>query len=182
MSSLKLVDKKVDKICKENKLIDPEIFYSPISSWFYLIGLITSVFGTGFLVLIYLYPINKYLIFIPIPYLLVSYFLSCKLNNSFAITTKKVVIINPNFPFRNYIEFNKNDIKKITIDKSNKTFFNLFLIINQNYVKIETKNQIETFYCDGLEIDSYEEIWTDKSLDSLNYALKKSNLLVEFNF
>jgi hypothetical protein len=181
MSSIKLVDKRVDNICKKNKLDDFEIFYSPISHWFFLISLILVMGGNGFYAFTYLISIDKYLIFIPIPYLLVSYVLSCKLNNSFAITTEKVVIINPNFPFRNYKEFNKKDIKKITIDKSSKTFFYLFLIVNQNYVKIETKDQIEIFYCNGLEIDGYEDIWTEKSLDSLHIAFEKSNLVVEFN-
>ena len=177
-----MVDNRVAKICKKNGIKDCEIFYSPISTWFLVISLILFYGGSGCLILFYLYSFNKFLILITIPYFFISFFLFSKLSNSFAITSDKIIVINPNFPFKKFKEYNKNQINKITIDSSNNMLYIFFLVFEQNYLIIETQNKQEKFYCIGLGIDAFDENWTEKTLDDLNYALSKDNIVTEFKF
>jgi hypothetical protein len=110
---------------------------------------------------------------------LISYLLFSKWSNSFVITPDKIIAINPNFLCKKYVEFDKSDVQKITIQSFSNIIGYFFLIGNQHFLQIECKNKVEKFYCVGLGHDSYYdeiECWTEKSLEDLHTALEKSGI------
>lgn len=170
-------DKRVDKQLKKNGFDHFTLFYSPISFWVViLVGIILS--GAG---LFYSILASEYIILI-IPYLFISYLVNAYLNNSFALTGDKLIVINPNFPFRKFKSYNRQEIKKITIDKIRMPWFLYFAAFGKNYVQIETKeNASVKYYCINLEEDAYDENWTDETLDTFNSTLKDKGYPAVFN-
>ena len=166
-------DFRVDKIAMRHGYSIYEVFYSPIIIWIFM-----TIY---FLVL----SISAFFQFLGewyyiIPYLLFGYLISSYLNNSFVITEKELLIINPNFPFNSFERYSIDSIEKVKID-SNKWLYLLFsfLIFDNNYVKITSKDKTRVYYCIGLQFDAFDENFTEKTLDDFSASLSKKDIVVE---
>ncbi|MBO9699953.1 MAG: hypothetical protein J7604_07065 [Sporocytophaga sp.] len=174
--SARIKDKRVDKIAIKQGYKDYEVFYSPLSIWlfftFYILMLSLSL-ALAFL---------EYWCYWP-GYLVPGYLISAYRNNSFILTEDELVVINPNFPFRNLRCYKIECIQKVKIDK-NKWFYFLIMFIEfeNNYVQINSEGKRKTYYCNGLNIDAYDENFTGKTLDDFSHSLTKKNIQVDFNF
>ena len=181
---MKLKDKVVDKILSSNQIQDYEVFYSPIKSWIVFFGILLVIMIPLLLVLIpYIIskiPINTFFIFI-LTYFSVGYLIISRLNHSFAITNKELIIINSHTIFRKLTKFKFEEIKNIRIASSKKlvilSFFGLVLF---HYIEINTLSEQHRFYCLFLDVDCYDENWTEKNLDDFNTALHLKKLKVQF--
>jgi hypothetical protein len=170
-------DKRVDKLLRREGINNFTVFYSPISFWFFTLIIIVisciSVFYTFFF--------SEYIIVI-VPYLIVSYLIAAYLNNSFSLASEKLVVINPNFPFRSFKSYDRQEIKKIIIDKIRFPWFKIFSVFGKNHITIETKNGNRfKYYCVNLEEDTYDENWTNETIDSFNSLLQSKGYVTVFN-
>ena len=174
--SLKLKDKRVDKILASKNYDYAEIFYSPISTWILFLALIMpSVAFLFFNAFIW-----KYWYFIVL-YFIISYLINAYLNNSFAVYEDKLFVINPNFPFRRFEIIKREDTKLITINNVKRQFFFIFMAFGGCYLSINVPNKKMKFHCAGLDLDSYDENWTEKTIDDLYYKLVQNKFQTEFN-
>ena len=174
--SLKLRDKRVDKMLASRSFGDAEIFYSPISSWLLILVLIlTSAAGLLFYLATWDY---WYLI---IPYSIISYLLNAFLNNSFALQDDKLFIINPNFPFRRFQIMKRDETKQITIDKVKGQWLMIFMATTGNFLSIKTTNKLYKFHCASLDQDAFDENWTEKTIEDFRFALDKNKFPTTYN-
>lgn len=164
-----LKDKRVDKMSAAKGITQGKMFYSPISMWFTTAALfIGSLAMCG---LIFGILFNKELLLLFLLYLALSFLVTSKLSHSFVITDETLIVINPNYPFRRWVVFQKKEIKKVVINHSHHGWYYLFLVMEQNYVIIETQDTTEKYYCVGLLEDTFDENYTEKTLDDLGDAL-----------
>ena len=167
--SFKLKDKRVDKMLASRQLENAEIFYSPISSWLLVLLLI---FSSAAWFLFYIATWNYW--YLIIPYFTISYLINAFLNNSFALYKDNLFIINPNFPFRRFQKIKRDDVNQITIDKIKRQWFLVFLAIGGNYLSVDTTNRKFKFHCAGLDQDSFDENWTEKTIEDLRFKLDQN--------
>lgn len=100
-------------------------------------------------------------------------------NNTPVLVKNELIIINPYFPFQNFEVFQMNDIKLIKIDKSSFLPAWFFLIFKSNDVEIYLENENKRFYCTSLQVDCYDENWTEKTMDDFKYSLLKRGVIIE---
>lgn len=176
--SFKTTDKRVDKVLAKNGLANAEVYYSPIKTAIYLLLLLLSSGGAILLFeLTTLWPICVLIIFLT----LVSYPIQAYSNNSAALTPDKLIIINPNFPFKKFIVFSRDEIIKIEIGENTFNWRKWLAFVGGNFIEVTTKKDKLRFYCAYLELDAYDENWTEKTIDDLHASLKNKNFPVEFN-
>ncbi|WP_028979860.1 hypothetical protein [Sporocytophaga myxococcoides] len=173
--SAKIRDKRVDKIAAKHGYKNYEVFYSPLSIW---------LFFTLYLLVLSL-PVTlsflEYWFYLP-GYLVLGYLISAYRNNSFILTEDVLVVINPNFPFRNFHCYKIESIQKVKIDTGKwSDFLIVFIQFGHNYIQINSEGKRRTYYCNGLDIDAYDENFTEKTLDDFSHRLSKKNILVDFN-
>ncbi len=170
-----LKEKRVDKILRAKGINDAEIYYSPITTWL-IVWLLLLPSAWWF---IYLLASTVYG-FLLIPYLIISYLLNAHHNNSFAFHGDKLIVVNPNFPFRHVSTIDLMDIKLVTIDNKKRKWLLAFVLVGENYLLIETKDSVQKFYCSGLELDGFDENWTEKTIEDLDTILKKKGIPTNF--
>ena len=56
----------------------------------------------------------------------------------------------------------------------------IFLIFKSNYIEVYFNNKKGRFYCSSLQLDSFDENWTEKTIDDLQYSLLKKGIMIEF--
>jgi len=109
-------------------------------------------------------------------YGILSYLVNSFHNNSFALQDKELIAINPNFPFRRLSVISIDDIEQIEIDRGQRKWKYLFLLFEDNYLSIKTKNTTYKFYCSGLAMDGYDEGFTEKTIEDLDNDLKQKGI------
>jgi len=181
--SMKLKDRRVDKILCDKKNLNNQIFYSPILTWivFWLI-LFCVVIPLVFIFWQLIWDSLGYNLFSILGvYFGIGYLIAAKLNNSFVLNEKDLIIVNPNFPWNKVRHIKMNDINRIEIDEDVHYFVaSLFGIVERNYIKVFTKKGAFRFYCMGLNIDCFYENWTEKTLDDFKRALEKMGVKTEW--
>jgi hypothetical protein len=126
--------------------------------------------------LAYLFPVCFLIYFIA------GYVVVASLNNSFVITDSKLVVINPNFPFRKVKSYSFEQINKVKIDSSNLLYITaIFAHFGSNYVELTTQDKVERFYCTSLDVDAFDENFTEKTIDDFHASLKQHKVYIEFN-
>ena len=174
---IKLKDKRVDKILASKKYDKAEIFCSPISTWIALLALMLP--SAGFL--FFNAWIWKHWYFVVL-YFIISYLINAFLNNSFALYEDKLLIINPNFPFRRFQIIKREEIKLISIDNVKRPqWLIIFMAVSGCYLSIEIADKTLKFHCAGLDLDAYDESWTEKTIDDLHYKLVENKFPTAFN-
>lgn len=179
--SSELKDRRVDSLLLKNGFSFNEIYYSPIKIWaiFYFLFLLAA-----FPFSIILIPIifSKYKVFL-ILYIVSAYLVAAFLNNSFTISNGKLIVVNPNPPFRKIKEYSISKIHHISI-KSNPWLLTAWLFgpLGSNYVELNFLETKKRFYCAGLDIDAYDENFTKLTLDDLHKDLIENGVKVEFGF
>lgn len=174
--SLNLKDKRVDKILQAKGIVTPEVFYSPVKTGpVALLMLALFTFPA-----IFLLPFPKYSLLI-LPHLPFVYLVYAYHNTSFALHDEKLTMINPNFPFKRIETVEIAEIELITIDKRIIHWHLLFLLFGRNYVMIKTKQGVKKYHCACLELDAFDENWTEKTIDDFHLRLKEKDLPVVFN-
>jgi hypothetical protein len=179
--ALKLKIKKVDRILlkKGYSLEECEIYYSPITLWVVFIFMMLLIL-IPFLLSNFLNFVHPFLIYI-LSYFLLCYFLMRYLNNTPVLVKNQLIIINPYFPFQSFKIYQFEEIQKVKIDKLSYFFPSwLFLLFSINYMEVYVKNQKKRFYCSYLEVDAYDENWTEKTIDDFKYSLLKKGVMIEF--
>lgn len=170
-----LKDKRVDKMLFARNLVDTDIYYSPIVAWlFFLVVVLAIAHG-----LVFQLAFSKYFPLLLL-YILGGYTVCAFLNNSFALTQDALIVINPNFPFRQVKTYPLSDIRKITIDKSKWKWHFAFCIFGSNYIAIQTADDTKKYFCVGLELDAYDENLTEKTMDSFQDNLKGKGIQTVF--
>jgi hypothetical protein len=183
--SLKLKDLRIDKILSKNGYENYTIYYSPLKSWFVFFGIMIPILLPLaiflFSTIIELFLSNKYLftLFLSV-YIILGYLISSYVNNSFVLTKNELIIVNPNFPFRKFIVLKLNQIKlaEICNDKS-WVFTILFGVFGGNYVRISRFSDTKKFYCYNLDVDCFDENWTEKTFDDFFDDLNSKNVKVK---
>ncbi|MDJ1483004.1 hypothetical protein QNI16_21055 [Cytophagaceae bacterium YF14B1] len=112
---------------------------------------------------------------------LLGYVICGYLNNTFVLTTDKLLVINPNFPFTKIVTYKLNQIDDIEIYHSLLLQGICWIFFQSgNYVTITTGGYNFRYYCGSLCGDTYDENFTEKTIDDLHYALKERNIPVQF--
>jgi hypothetical protein len=181
MPSAKLKDRRVDKVLIQNdyNLEDCIIYYSPIVGLLYYAGIFVA-FTSGMILLLVYYACVKFTMFFSF-HLVIGYLLSAFLNNSFVITSKELIVINPNFPFKRFEKYDLNRIQKVVMDNSWLILFSWIFLLSSRYVCIIDELKQRKFYCAYLERDAYDENITEKNLDDFQAHLKKLSIKTEMN-
>lgn len=186
--SFKFKDKRIDKFLTDNNYSNYQIYYSPIKSWVFglsFILLTTLPFSIFFYFdILRLLTTNIFLCIALVSFLSIGYLINSYYNNSFVVLEHQLLVINRNFPFFRFKTYDFKDLKEIEINKGKSIFMNLiswfFMIFGSNYVRIKThKNVNKKFYCINLDVDCYDENWTEKSLDDFYNNLKNRNVRVD---
>jgi hypothetical protein len=172
--SFNLKDKRVDKMLRSKGVNDSDIYYSPIKTWLMIWFLLLP---SGWW-LIYILASTVYG-FILIPYLGISYLLNAHHSNSFALHHDQLIVVNPNFPFRRVTTIDLKDIKLVTIDATKRKWLRAFVLFGENYLLVTTKDHSRKFYCSGLELDGFDENWTEKTIEDLDTKLKEKGILTD---
>lgn len=180
--SAKTKDRRVDRVLEKlgYEATACEIFYSPVMVWVtYLMLFFMALLPVSLclLALLYRFPVYGGL------YFLLGYLMAAYLNNSVVLTQDKLIIINPNFPFRRSVIYDLAELRDVKIDQSKwlwSTFF-IFAHSGSNYVEISTDDKTRRFYCTCLQVDAFDENLTEKTMDDLHFALEKRNVPTEFN-
>jgi hypothetical protein len=73
-----------------------------------------------------------------------------------------------------------NDILNVTIDTKKRKWPQAFILFSENYIEVTTRNKSQKFYCTGLELDSYDENWTEKTIEDLDSNLKEKGIPTDF--
>jgi hypothetical protein len=173
--AMNLKDNRVDRMLAARGIESVDVYYSPIASWIYclimLIGVTLPLFFQFDLLLFYplflIYPLSGYLV-------------AGYLNNSFAITEKQIHIINPNFPFRQFKSYFLSEIELVTIDKTTMKWHHIFCVLGDNYVAIKSGSNADKYFCAGLELDAFDENWTEKTIDTFDHTLRQKKVPVRF--
>ncbi len=171
-------DKRVDRALQKLGYTDAEIFYSPLKGWLFWSSIL--VIGGLSMVLPLLWtawPLIPFVFFL-------SYLFNASRNNSFALTQDRLVIVNPNFPFRNITVLHLNDIETVTIDRDNLSWMALFIVLafGNNYIEVKTTEGSKRYYCAYLQQwDAYSRNLTEKCLDDLDKSLRKKGISTIFN-
>lgn len=176
--SAKIKDNRIDRIAKQRGYKRFETFYSPISMVLVFIVLICAT-AAPFLFEYYYYIIDYY--YYALLYGTFFYFGATYLNNSFVIAENDFLIINPNLPFTHITCYKIQEIQKIKIGCEKWYFPSSLVLQSGNFVEVQTKNKTKKYYCGSLEIDSYDENLTEKTLDDLHCSLSNKGILVEFS-
>jgi hypothetical protein len=113
-------------------------------------------------------------------YLILRYFVCAYLNNSFALSDTELIIINPNFPFQNLTKYRFEQISSIHISETANFFLFTFLLFEQNYVKVNGLNPSKKHYCVSLNVDAYDENFTELTMNDFHDDLKTRGLSVDF--
>ena len=177
--SFKFKDKRIDKYLKDNDYSNYVIYYSPIKSWFFGLSLIALT-----LLPVSIFITSNILVFTLVAfYFFIGYLITSYYNNSFVILENQLIIINRNFPFLRFKMYNFNDINEVEINEGKgvliKLVSGLFMIFGSNYVVIKTHfNTNRKYYCVNLDVDCYDENWTEKNLDDFSNDLKNRHLKV----
>jgi hypothetical protein len=172
--SAKTKDRRVNKIAKRLGYNNYEVFYSPIGNWLFFIGYLMIL---ALPVVIFFLTYWYWLLI----YLALGCLFSAYLNNSFIIAEKELVVINPNFPFRRIRSFKIDRISKIKIDENKfLKILSIFMITENNYIQIYSEEKKYKFYCSGLNIDAFDENFTEKTLNDFAYVLRDKEIIVEF--
>jgi hypothetical protein len=183
--ALKLKIKKVDRILLEKgySIEECEIYYSPITSWFVTLFMMLPFLypflfiDFDYLFLSFIYPLRIYIL----SYFLLGYFLIRYFNNTPVLVKNELIIINAYFPFQSFKIYQIEEIQKVKIDKLSPFFPSwLFLLFSINYVEVYVKNNKKRIYCPYLEVDCYDENWTEKTMDDFKYSLFKEGVTIEF--
>jgi hypothetical protein len=179
--SAKLKDRRVDKILIENdyNLEECTIYYSPITGWFFYMGLLIAVSSAYFFFIIYYVSIN-FAVFLAL-YCCLGYFICAFLNNSFIITSKELIVVNPNFPFRRFEKYDLNAIQKVVLDDSRLILLSWIFLLSSRYVNVHDEVKQRKFYCAYLERDAYDENITEKNLDDFEAHLKQVGIKTEMH-
>jgi hypothetical protein len=128
--SARYKDKRVDKTLSKLGFTEYEIFYSPlIVSLTYLLMLLAVSAGMFFPVLFSL-GYSFIVCTILICYFLLYYMIAAYSNNSFAITSDALVIINPNYPFRNHTVIPLKNITDIHIGSHTPVWRKIMLFLS----------------------------------------------------
>jgi hypothetical protein len=177
--SAKLKDRRVNTVLKQNdySLEDCTIYYSPIVGWLYYAGIFVA-FTYGMLLLLVYYAFVMFTMFFLI-YFVICYLFCAFLNNSFVITSKELIVVNPNFPFRRFEKFDLNSIKKVILHDSGLILFSWIFLLSSRYAIIHDEGKQRKFYCAYLERDAYDENITEKNLDDFEAHLKQLNIKTE---
>ncbi|MEM8890179.1 MAG: hypothetical protein AAGD28_19550 [Bacteroidota bacterium] len=174
-----LKDKRVDQILSEKGIQPAQIFYSPIIIWFAFLFLLPGIIGLSLLG--YFLLSGSADVYLAGLFLLSSYLIAAHLNNSFAINGDKFYVINPNFPFQKFQEFEFTKIYVVRIDQAKWGWlFFMFGYFGRNYVEVETAEGKFRFFCSGLDLDKFEENLTELCLDDLCLSLEEKDIPVEF--
>ena len=177
-SSNSITDRRVDSLLQKHQFFDFTIYYSPITSLAIVWGLLLLM---AIPLLMNILPkIPYWYVWVPgwgiFAYLLASY-----LNNSFAINGSKLIVVNPNFPFKRVQAYNLTEIKSIKIASAKYVYLaGLWGVFGGNYVEIETESGKRRFHCSELAVDAYDENWTKLTIDDLQEDLKQKGLKLEF--
>lgn len=182
--SFELRDQFVDKLLLKKGYKEAEIFYSPIACWFVFL-LFTITFSIPlFIYVIYIIlteiPFTESLIYVLI-YFLLGYLLIAIFNKSFAVTKNELLIINAQFPFCKIRSYQFEEIKEVRISSSpllSKLGF--IFAIKGNFLQIKTRFSKRRYYCFFLDVDCFDENWTEKTLDDLHHKLMEKKVLVKF--
>ncbi|HLP52332.1 MAG TPA: hypothetical protein VK154_15695 [Chitinophagales bacterium] len=173
---MSLTDKRVDRMLQRRNITATAIYYSPITAWLVTLLLFLMYFGLA----LYLIVISGYYLYMAI-YLILGYLVAARMNTSFAVTDSELIVVNPNFPFNRIEVIALSDIEHVTIDRTRSRWHYAFLIFGDNYLLIKTKTSIMKYYCAGLELDAFDENWTELTIEDLHYALTKRGVGVTFN-
>jgi hypothetical protein len=172
--SMKLTDKRVDKILSEKGYKECEVFFSPISAWLAFFALLLSVAPPLLFLFLSLNTVVFFLI-----YVVICYSVVVLLNRSFAVCDREFLVIQSGFPFRRVQSFKFEEIDEVCISSSWKLAPLVLLGLQNNYVEVRTGKQKERFYCLFLDGDCYYENWTEKNLDDLERLLKSKGMNVK---
>jgi hypothetical protein len=102
-------------------------------------------------------------------------------HNSFALHDKDLIVINPNYPFRQLTIISIDDITQVEINRGKYKWKYLFLLFEDNYLSVQTKNTTHSFYCSGLEMDGFDEGFTERTIEDLDRDLKQRRILARLN-
>lgn len=178
--SAKLKDKRVDKILEKSgqNMAECTVFYSPIVGFWAYFAIFIAVlipFSLKIAGLILQYP--RYVVL----YLIVQYLALAYLNNSFVLTPKNLLVINPNFPFQHCTTYALDQVEKVTIDRSGFRWFSwILLIFTSHFTAISSRGATRRFYCMLLERDAFDENITEKNLDDFQAALTQQGVVLDF--
>lgn len=179
--SFKITDKRIDREIIKLGFIpeECEIFYSPIAAWLWPSILLWTMGA------LWTYPFvlhSRVAILVVLCWFCLGYLLAARLNCSFVLTSRQMLAINPNFPFKKRIVCDFEDITGIRIAKSPSwhRVFMPFIIAGSKFVQIRTSTQVHTCYCVELGLDAMNTNFTEKPLDDLYVSLKNKGLKVEW--
>jgi hypothetical protein len=179
--SAKIKDRRVDRILRKvgYDITACEIYYSPVRVWLFgWVLLLVAAIPVSFYFFHLAYQFTCYFLL----YFLLGYVVVGYLNNSFVIVPDKLLVINPNFPFNRVVSYNLKRVRKVKIDNSAWLWITaIFAHWGNNYVEISTENRVERFYCTCLEVDAFDENFTEKTMDDFQAGLLKVNVPTEFN-
>lgn len=173
---MSLTDKRVDRMLLRRDMTVDAIYYSPITAWLVTLLLFLLYFGLA----AYLIIAAGYYLPVAI-YLFLGYLVAAHMNTSFAVTDSELIAVNPDFPFSRFDVIPLSDIEHIIIDNTRRRWHYAFFVFGDNYLLLKTKTTTLKYYCAGLELDAFDENWTDLTIDDLHYALTKRGVGVTFN-
>lgn len=174
---MKLKDKRVDKMLAQNGVQNAETFYSPVQIWLYFILMILLP-GIG----IVIPALGLWGIGIVLVYTCLSYLLYVQRSNSFALTEDTFYILNPSWPFGRLESCRLEDIHMITFGEDKIPWLRrIFIWSDANFLEITTHSGTLKYACAGLELDAFDENFTEKTLDDLRYRLEARSIPVTWN-
>lgn len=175
-SNARYKDKRVDKILDGLGYDSYEIFYSP------LVVSVTYLFmflATGGYLIFFLLGQWLFILVLSVSiYACIFYLVAAYSNNSFAITSDKLIIVNPNFPFRKHVIIPLEVISSIYIGEHTTIWRSVILLFTNNYVDVRVGNNTTRYYCIGLEADAFDENLTEKTIEDFICELRKRNVEV----
>lgn len=177
--TVKLRDKRIDKIARRLGYTEFEVFSSPMVTWLLVICCIALSAFPLIIDVVSNTPVRIVFLLLLL-YVCASYFAAAYANNSFVVTEHDIVVINPNPPFRQSQKFPVKDIIGMRMDSKNQTLLSLLRVSGGNYVEIVTHAGINRFFCVCLETESFDENYTGKTMDDLYTALLQKGIKVEF--
>lgn len=150
-------------------------FYSPIATW------VMVLFICG----IQVFPLlvcfcSLYWLF-STPYFVVAYLVNAWHNNSFAIHNEQLIVINSNIPFRKMTAYPKADIVMISLHDKAPGWLSIFFTFEVYYADIETATGTYRYFCSGLAADSFDENWTEETMDTFHHQLGQHGFPAAFN-
>jgi hypothetical protein len=148
---------------------------------FYFLTLLFGSLFTG-LIISNFSEILPYLKFAGIYFVLV-YLCGAYTNTSVVVSNKELCFVNSNFPFKTFQKYRIEEVKTIRIAKSKNVYwFWVFGTLYGNFIEIKTNSTIEykRFYCTNLNMDTFDENMTDRTIDDLHYMLKQKGIKVDF--